>query len=158
MSRVLQRLLAEDHIYWTNLVNNYEEEVKALRVPTENSTVSLQQFNSRLDELFARASFDLSRATRNKEAMEALLKNVLETVYGGANDKDRKSISIKMAQEYPTGIPNYPVETVDLFEYMDSFNFYYLMMKSTMKVLVEKEGSKITNNSLLKIDSTMTIS
>lgn len=149
---VIDRLLGEDFHYWDTLTQNYEDESKNLRVPSENSIDTLHDFNIRLNDLHTRAVYDYSRARRNKEAMERLMESVLKDYYQGSNEIARKAGGIQYARAFPA--PDFwHEETVNLFDIQDKFSGYFYSMESTVKACLEKTNSKITNNALLNLES-----
>lgn len=153
---MLHILLREDFEQWESLIADYERQALSLKVPRENSTTTLSEFNARLDELFTRASFDFNRARINKDVMNRFIKTVSDDYYEGANDKIRKAASLRMIQNYPTPdfyISEYGVENINLYELQYRFDKYYYTMEAVMKSLDAKASSRITTNSLLKLES-----
>jgi hypothetical protein len=152
LSRVLERLLSEDFTMWDQLVFSYEQRNKQLRVPMENTTETLHDFNVRINELYTEAHYDFTRARHNRDAIQRFIENVLKDYYTGPNELARKAGGIQFARNYPA--PDFwPEDTVDLFEVEDRLLHYYNQMDSTIKTLEAKADSKITNNSLLRIES-----
>ncbi|SFJ63655.1 hypothetical protein SAMN02799624_05294 [Paenibacillus sp. UNC496MF] len=155
MSYVLERLLSEDLVAWEQLVSDYEMHTVALKVPRENSIESLHDFNIRANELYTRASFDFARARRNKDAIERFVENVLKDYYNGPNELARKAGGIQYARAFPA--PDAWREPhVNLFDLEDRFRHYYYMMDSVISSLEAKAESRITNNSLLKLEQNLT--
>jgi hypothetical protein len=154
LSYVLERLLHEDLGYWENLVMDYENQTKALKVPHENSIESLHDFNIRVNDLYTRAAFDFARARRNKDAIERFVENVLKDYYNGPNELARRAGGIQYARAYPAP-DNWREPTVNLFDLEDRFRYFYYMMDSVIKSLEAKAESRITNNSLLKLESAL---
>lgn len=153
MMTVLERLLQEDFFYWDNLCAEYEKINRSLKVPSVDKT-ALHEFNAKVEEYYTRAVYDYGRACRNKDAITRLIKNVLDDYYQGPNDRARKAAGIQFAQRFPA--PEfYPEETVNLFDLEDKFLGYYYSMKATVMSLEAKAGAKITNNSLLNIETTI---
>ena len=153
---MLHVLLREDFEQWESLIAGYEQQALSLKVPRENSTTTLSEFNSRLDELFTKASFDFNRARVNKDVMNRFIKTVSDDYYEGANDKIRKAAALRMIQNYPTPefyIAQYGVMNINLFELQYRFDKYYYTMEAVMKSLDAKASSRITTNSLLKLES-----
>jgi hypothetical protein len=147
---VLERLLSENTMEWEELVNQYENDNKILKVPSVDKT-ALHTFNVRVEELYTRALYDFGRARRNKDAIDRLLKNVLEDYYKGPNEQARKAAGIQFARKFPA--PDlYHADTINLFDLEDQFNGYYYSLQSTIKSLQAKADAKITNNSLLNIE------
>jgi hypothetical protein len=154
MSYVLERLLSEDLAHWEALVSEYEARTNALKVPKENSIDTLHDFNVQANELYTRASFDFARARRNKDAIERFVENVLKDYYNGPNELARKAGGIQYARAYPA--PDTCRESqVNLFDLEDRFRHYYYMMDSVISSLEAKAESKITNNSLLKLEQSL---
>lgn len=144
-------LLRQDIPYWDHLVHAYEMESKALKVPAENSIPSLQAFNVALEELYSRAIFDYNRARTNFDAIKRFLKTVLEDAYQGNNDMSRKAAGIQHARRYPA--PEYHHQaTVNLFDMETQFAYHFYMMEGVVKSIEAKQGAKVTNNSLLKLE------
>ncbi|QHW35750.1 hypothetical protein GZH47_33190 (plasmid) [Paenibacillus rhizovicinus] len=155
MSLVLTRLVRETSTDWESLVHNYEQENRALLVPSENSAATLHRFNVRLSELFTRAHYDFARARRNKDAVERLVENVIKDYYNGPNELARKAAGIQYARCYPAP-EEWHADTVDLFDLEDRFRYYFYSLESTIKTLAMKSEAKITNNSLLKLEKDLT--
>jgi hypothetical protein len=149
--RVLERLLSEDFEEWDRLVFQYESMNRALPVPMENTKETLHIFNVRLNDLYTQAYYDFARARRNKDAIERFIENVLKDYYAGPNEVARRAGGIQLARNYPA--PDFwPEETVDLFEIEDRFKHYFYSLEATIKTLEAKAESRITNNSLLKLE------
>lgn len=147
---VLERLLLIDVAEWDELVSEYERTNRSLKVPDVEKT-ALHNFNVQVDEQYTKALYDFGRARRNKDAIQRLIKNVLEDYYKGGNAEARKAAGIQFAKQFPT--PDiYPVATVNLFDLEDLFVGYYYSLEATVKSLAAKAGAKITNNSLLNIE------
>lgn len=147
---VLERLLQEDFTHWEELVKEYERVNRTLKVPSVEK-IALHQFNVRVEEEYTKALYDFGRARRNKDAIQRLLKNVLEDYYKGQNEQARKAAGIQYARQIPT--PDYyPLPTVNLFDLEDLFVGYYYSLEATIKSLQAKADAKITNNSLLNIE------
>ncbi len=151
---VLSRLLNESFEEWDRLVSEYEQTNRALKVPAVDKT-QLHNFNCQVEEEYTKAVYDFGRARRNKDAIQRLLKNVLEDYYKGSNEQARKAAGIQFAQNYPTPA-EFPFPTVNLFDMEDKFNGYYYDMEATVKSLHAKSEAKITNNSLLNIENDIT--
>lgn len=150
---VLERLLQEDIAKWDTLVAEYERTNKSLKVPAVDKT-ELYFFNVRVEEQYTKAMYDFGRARRNKDAIQRLLKMVLEDYYKGPNEQARKAAGIQYARSFPAP-ENYKDETVNLFDLEDLFVGYYYSLESTVKSLQAKADAKITNNSLLNIEKTI---
>ena len=148
---VLERLLQENFDEWDQLVADYEQTNRSLKVPPVEKT-ALHHFNVRVEEEYTKALYDFGRARRNKDAIQRLIKNVLEDYYKGPNDQARRAAGIQYAKNYPAP-DNYPAPTVNLFDLEDRFLGYYYMMEATVKSLQAKADARITNNSLLNIES-----
>jgi hypothetical protein len=148
---VLERLLQEDFEKWDQLVEEYEQINRSLKVPAVEKT-ALHHFNVRVEEEYTKALYDFGRARRNKDAIQRLIKNVLEDYYKGPNEQARKAAGIQYAKNYPAP-DNYPYPTVNLFDLEDRFLGYYYLLEATVKSLEAKAGAKITNNSLLNIEN-----
>lgn len=147
---VLERLLQEDFNLWDHIVVEYEMINRSLKVPEVDKT-ALHHFNIRVEEEYTRALYDFGRARRNKDAIQRLLKNVLENYYKGSNGEARKAAGIQYAQQFPA--PDfYPKPTINLFDLEDKFLGYYYALDATVKSLQAKAEAKITNNSLLNIE------
>lgn len=153
---MLHILLREDFNKWESLTAEYERQALSIKVPRENSTTTLSEFTVQLDELYTKASFDFNRARVNRDTMNRFLKTVLDDYYEGKNDGIRRAAAIRMAKHYPT--PDfykqaYNVEFIDLYELQFLFDKYYFSLEAVMKSLEAKANSRITNNSLLKLES-----
>ncbi|ARC67288.1 MULTISPECIES: hypothetical protein [Bacillus subtilis group] len=154
MNNVLDRLLSEDFKMWDNLIDEYERTNRSLKVPEINET-AIHFFNVRVEEEYTKALYDFGRARRNKDAIQRLLKSVLEDLYEGKNEQARKAGGIQYAREFPA--PEFwHEETVNLFDLEDLFVGYYYSLEATVKSLQAKADAKVTNNSLLKIENTIT--
>lgn len=152
---MLHILLRENFDEWESLIADYKHQALSLKVPRENSTTTLSEFNLALDELFTKASFDFNRARVNHDTMNRFLKNVLDDYYDGKNDKIRKAQAIRYAQNYPTPDfykEQFNIETINLYELQYLFDKYYYSLEAVMKSLEAKASSRITNNSLLKLE------
>ncbi len=150
---VLSRLLNENFEEWDRLVFEYEQTNRALKVPAVDRT-QLHHFNCQVEEEYTKAVYDFGRARRNKDAIQRLLKNILEDYYKGPNEQARKAAGIQLAQNYPAP-EEFPFANVNLFDIEDRFNGYYYALEATVKSLHAKSEAKITNNSLLNIESDM---
>lgn len=148
---VLERLLQEDASEWKRLIDQYETINKNLKVPAVEKT-ALHHFNVSVEETYTQALYDFGRARRNRDAIQRLLKNTLEDLYKGSNEQARKAAGIQFARAFPAPA-NYPLPSVDLFVLEDQFNEYYYSLEATIKSLQAKADAKITNNSLLNIES-----
>lgn len=147
---VIDILLMEDLRLWNQLTLEYENETKNLKVPKENSTVTLLDFNMRLDDLYTRAAYDYGRIRRMKDIMDGLLESVLKDLYAGANDAARRAGGIQHARRFP--VEGYPFEAVNLYELQANILNLYYSMQATIKAIEGKLGAKITSNALLKIE------
>lgn len=154
MSSVLVRLLQEDLDDWYALVSQYEQQNLNLPVPQDNSVDSLHQFNCDINELYTKAYYDYARARRNKDGLERLIDNVLKDLYPGKNELERKAAGIQFAKHYPARHGSM-LDAIDLFELEDHFSYFYHSLEATIQTLKAKAESKITNNSLLKIEKNM---
>ncbi|WP_067923923.1 hypothetical protein [Alicyclobacillus shizuokensis] len=151
MSRVLERLLMEDLHAWDKLVADYEERNRKLVVPMENTTETLHIFNIQLSELYTQVYYDFARAKRNRDAIQRFLESVLKDYYSGPNPDARRAGGIQFAREYPA--PEFwPFPKVNLFEIEDIWNKYYYLLDATIATLKMKAESKITNNSILRLE------
>lgn len=151
---VLDRLLSEDFKKWEDLIDEYERTNRSLKVPDINEA-AIHVFNVRIEEEYTKALYDFGRARRNKDAIQRYLKTVLEDFYKGPNEQARKAAGIQFAREFPA--PSFWYEdTVNLFELEDLFVGYYYSLEATVKSLQAKADAKVTNNSLLKIENTIT--
>lgn len=148
---VLERLLQEDPAEWKRVIDQYESINKHLKVPPVEKT-ALHHFNVSVEETYTQALYDFGRARRNRDAIQRLLKNTLEDLYKGSNEQARKAAGIQFARAFPAP-DHYPLPTVDLFALEDQFNEYYYSLEATIKSLQAKADAKITNNSLLNIES-----
>jgi hypothetical protein len=150
---VLIRLLSENLNEWEMTIAQLEKRNQELKVPSENTSATLHIFNCKLNELYTEAQYHYARARRNKDAIERVVYNVLNDLYYGKNDWERKAAGIQYAQKYPdpTGVSEY----VDLFHLEDQFKWHFYALDSLIKSLQAKAEAKITNNSLLKIDDQM---
>lgn len=151
---ILERLLQEDFISWEDKIHSYEMQNINLKVPMENSPTSLHFFNIGVNELYTQVIHDFGRARRNKDAIQRLLKSVLEDYYKGSNEQARKAAGIQYARNYPAP-ENHPAPAVNLFELEDIFNGIFYSLESTVKSLQAKADAKITSNSLLNIEKNM---
>lgn len=152
---VLQRLLQEDFDSWDEVVVELESRNRVLKVPAENSTVTLHHFNCQLNELFTDAYYWFAKARRNKDAIERFIDNVINNHYKGTNERERKAAGIQRAEKYPA--PSiYHEDTINLFELEDRLKWYFQVLESTIKILHAKSDVKVTNNSLLKLDQNLT--
>ena len=150
----LTRLLSENLNDWYQLIYDYESQNKKLLVPSDNSVDTLHHFNIQINELYTKTYYDYARARRNKDAIERYVDAVLKEYSTGSNDSQRKQSGVKKAKEFP--IPHsFADETVDLFELQDHFTYFFYMMDATIQTLKAKAESKITNNSLLKLEKTI---
>lgn len=147
---VLERLVQEDVADWEQRIYNFEAKNRALKVPTVEK-VALHHFNVAVEETYTQALYDFSRARRNKDAIQRLLKNVLEDYYKGVNEQARKAAGIQYAKSYPAP-DSYPHETINLFDLEDMFVGFFYSLEATIKSLQAKADAKITNNSLLNIE------
>jgi hypothetical protein len=150
---VLERLLQEDFLQWDALVADYEQQNRILKVPAIDRT-ALHYFNYHVEELYTKSVYDFGRARRNRDAIQRLLKTVIDDYYKGSNDQARKAAGIQFARNYP--VPEYfPFSNVNLFDMEDQFIGYFNAMEATIKSLEAKAGAKITNNSLLNLENTI---
>jgi hypothetical protein len=147
---MLQRLLNENLSEWMRIVAAYETDNRRLLVPADNSVETLHVFNVEINNLYTNAYYDYARARRNKDAIDRFLDAVLKDRYSGANEAARRGAAIEKAKEYP-----FNDETIDLFELQDVFHHLYLMMDATIQTLKAKADSKVTNNSLLKLEKSI---
>jgi hypothetical protein len=147
---VLERLLAEDPLHWYNIISNHENNNKSLKVPAVEK-LALHTFNVRVEESYTQALYDFGRARRNKDAIQRLLKNVLEDYYKGANEQARRAAGIQFAKAFPAP-ESYHSPTVNLFDLEDMFVGHFYSLEATVKSLQAKADAKITNNSLLNIE------
>lgn len=152
---VLERLLQENFSEWDHLVFQYEQTNRSLKVPAVEKT-ALHHFNVRVEEEYTKALYDFGRARRNKDAIQRLIKNVLEDFYRGQNEQARRAAGIQLARQFPAP-DNYPVSTINLFDLEDRFVGYYYSLEATVKSLQAKSDAKITNNSLLNIENSITV-
>ncbi|MCD7911039.1 hypothetical protein KC480_05805 [Bacillus velezensis] len=151
---VLDRLLSEDFNNWEGLIREYERTNRSLKVPEINEA-AIHEFNVRVEEEYTKALYDFGRARRNKDAIQRLLKTVLEDCYEGRNEQARKAAGIQYARQFPA--PDFWYEgSINLFELEDLFVGYYYSLEATVKSLQAKADAKVTNNSLLKIENTIT--
>ncbi|EOO44404.1 hypothetical protein [Bacillus cereus] len=151
---MLERLLYEDLLTWENTIREYEDANVVLKVPSENSPSTLHSFNINVNELYTKVIHDFARARRNKDAIQRLIKTVLEDYYKGSNEQARKAAGIQLARVFPTP-ENYPVQTVNLFDLEDAFNGIFYALEATVKSLQAKADAKITSNSLLNIEKSL---
>jgi len=150
---VLERLLQEDFTRWDILIDEYEQMNRSLKVPSVDKT-ALHHFNVRVEEEYTKALYDFGRARRNKDAIQRLIKNVLEDYYKGPNEQARRAAGIQYARNYPA--PDfYHSPTVNLFDLEDRFLGYYYALEATVKSLEAKASAKITSNSLLNIEKSI---
>lgn len=147
---VLERLLSEDFYHWDTLVREYEESNKKLKVPSVDKT-ELHFFNVDVEAQYTKALYDFGRARRNRDAIQRLIKNVVEDYYKGPNEQARKAAGIQFAKKFPAP-ENHHLETVNLYDLEDQFIGYYNALEATIKSLEAKASAKITNNSLLNIE------
>lgn len=147
---VLDRLLSEDFYHWDTLVMKYENTNKTLKVPGIDRT-ELHHFNVAVEKQYTEALYDFGRARRNKDAIQRLIKNVLEDYYKGPNEQARKAAGIQFAKRFPAP-ENHHESTVNLYDLEDRFIGYYNSLEATIKSLEAKASAKITNNSLLNIE------
>lgn len=150
---VLERLLQEEPAHWERLVAQYEATNRSLKVPAVDK-VALHHFNVMVEDTYTQALYDFGRARRNKDAIQRLLKNVLEDYYKGSNGESRKAAGIQFAKVYPAP-ESYPYPTVNLFDLEDMFNGFHYSLEATIKSLQAKADAKITNNSLLNIEKNL---
>lgn len=148
---VIDILLRENMFHWNDLTLNYEIETKNLKVPKENSTVTLLDFNMKLDDLYTRAAYDYGRIRRLKDIMDGLLESILKDLYGGANDAARRAGGIQRARNFP--VDGYEFQTVNLYDLQANILNLYYSMQATIKAIEGKLGAKITSNFLLKIEN-----
>jgi len=148
---MIDRLLREPLDDWFLLVAHYETDNKKLPVPFDNSIENLYVFNSKLNELYTNCYYDYARAKRNKDAIERLIENVLKDYYTGKNDAIRRAAGIQYAQAFPL----VDGETINLFALEDAFNGIFYSLDATIQVLKAKAESKITNNSLIKLEKSL---
>jgi len=164
MSLVLQRLLEIDLDLWDKKINFFEESSKELKVPMENNTITLHEFNLKLNDLYSEVVYWYYEARRNKDAIERLLETILKDYYKGQNELARKAAGIQLARGYPIhNIPFIPInhrcvynEKVNLFDLEDIINGHYYKLAATIKSLQAKAEAKITNNSLIKLEQNLT--
>lgn len=147
---VLERLLSENIAAWEHLVYDHEVRNRSLKVPAVERG-ALHDFNVNVEEAFTQALYDFGRARRNKDAIQRLLKNVLEDYYRGANSEARRAAGIQYAKNYPAP-EHYPQESVNLFDLEDAFVGFFYSLEATVKSLQAKAEAKITNNSLLRME------
>ncbi|CDQ41905.1 hypothetical protein [Virgibacillus salexigens] len=155
---VLHRLLLEDINEWERICEKLNEQNNNLKVPLENNTTTLHQFNMDLSDLFTEVNYYFGKARRNKDAISRIIENVLKDLYKGQNDLARKAAGIQLAQRYPvpdTAKPYYPEDFVNLFELEDQINAYYYALDAALKSLNHKASAKITNNSILNIERSL---
>jgi hypothetical protein len=152
---ILTRLLMESHTEWEILIQNYQQRNMNLKVPRDNSKDTLRMFNADLNDLYTEVEYDFARARRNKDAMERYLENVLDDYYGGSNPQARKAGGIQLARNFPA--PEfYHEQTVNLFNLEDMFKWYYVSLQATIRSLQAKADAKITSNSLLNLEKSVT--
>lgn len=151
---VLDRLLQVDLVYWDNMIYDYEQRNRNLKVPNENTTSTLHDFNIRVNDFLTEALYEFGRARRNKDAIQRLIENITKDYYQGPNEHARKAAGIQFARQFPTP-DNYPYPNVNLFDLEDKFVGYYYSLEATVKSLQAKGDAKVTNNSLLKIEQSI---
>jgi hypothetical protein len=151
---VLTRLCNEDFELWEETVKQYEIENKKILVPSDNSVDTLHNFNIKLNELYTKAYYEYARSRRNKDAIERLIDNVLKQFTEGKNEAARKAAAIDYAKNFPNPSESFS-ETVDLFYLEDRFLYFYYSLDATIQTLKAKAESKITNNSLLKLEKSI---
>lgn len=155
MMTVLERLLTLDHEWWEQRIAYYKKRNYELKVPLENTPSTLHQFNIEINALYTEAEYDYAEARRNKDAIERLIESILKDFYPGPNEQARRAGGWQYARKFPTqGIGS--EETVNLFDIEDKINGYYESMKSTIQIIKEKSNAKITNNSLILIENSLT--
>lgn len=150
MIQLLKRLLREDIVEWERTVRQYEKENRALPIPKEITVETLHQFNTNINDLFTKASYDYARSKSNLDTADRMLDIVLKEIHEGKTDAIRKALAVEFAKNYPN--PFDPEETVDLFEIYDIWNRIFNYMQATMDTLRFKADAKITSNSLLKLE------
>ena len=154
MSKVLQRLLLEDFNEWENKLESFKQRNLSIKVPKENNLSTLHQFNCSINDLYTEVEHDFAIARTNRDAIDRLIKNVIDDHYSGSNDRARKAAGIQFAKKYPVK-QFYHEDYVDLFELEYQFNKIYYSLDAVIKSLKAKADAKITSNSLLNIERSL---
>jgi hypothetical protein len=151
---VLERLLREDLQAWEDRVTHFETRNRKLRVPMENTTQTLHHFNVEINDLYSETYYWFARARSNRDSIVRLLESVLKDYYRGSNPEQRKAGGYQLARHYPA--PEfYGQPAVNLFDLEDRLNEFFNRMDALIWTIRAKSDSKVTNNSILKIDASI---
>lgn len=153
-NHVLNILVNLDFSLLNQDAERYEIRNKQLKVPQENNHVTLHMFNVNISELHTEVEYDFGRARGYKDAIERLIDATLKGNYAGKNESERRAASYYYCRNYPN--PFTIGETVDLFDMEYAIRHYYNMLDATLKVLHAKSSARITSNSLLNIERSLT--
>ena len=143
-------LMGEDFIEWDNQILLLRERVSNLKVPNENSPVTLHNFNIETEALYTEVQLLYGRSRALKDAIARLIKNVLENAYEGRSSDLRRAAGIQYAENYP-----YQDRTVNLFHLDYRYSEYMYSLEAMIKSLEAKMNAKITNNSLLNLEKSL---
>lgn len=154
MSEALRHLLMEDFDELDRIAFEFESRNRALKVPHENNTSTLHEFNININELYTEVEYEFAKARAYKDAIARIIENVLKDYYKGTNEIARKAAGYQLARKYPVG-EFYHEPYINLFDLEHRINRYYNSLESSVKILKAKAEAKITNNSLLNIERSL---
>lgn len=149
---MIKRILSESAMEWEENIVLLSSLNSQARVQSENSHETLHELNVRLSELYDRLMPFYSRARAYNDALERLIDRTIKGETEGKNEAERRAKGIANCRTFIVQYPEveYPCNLYDL---RDQWAFYYEQLDSIVRAVRFKADAKITNNSLLSMES-----
>lgn len=126
--------------------------VREIQLPEDINTGMGQSILSRLDEVYAYLRVDLGEIEAAHSRAESIIRQHERSKAIGKNEDDRKKNATEYLENFPTGEGE---ETVNMYEWFRLLNSRYIVIKSLVDVISNKQQRLITMSGFMKVDSTL---
>ncbi|MGF0347664.1 hypothetical protein ACQR3P_28905 [Rhodococcus sp. IEGM1300] len=149
---MIKRILNESRMEWEENILLFNSLNMQARVSEENTPQTLHELNVRLSGLFDRVMPYYGRARAYNDVLDRLIDRTIKVESEGKNEAERRANGINACRKFIVHYPDTDYET-NLFDLRDQWSLYYEQLDSIVKSLRFKSDAKITNNSLLSMES-----
>lgn len=133
---------------------NWTTRLQEIRLPEDISSGVGQLILSQLDEAYAYLRVDLGEMESAKEKAESIIRQNERSKAEGKNEDDRKKNATQYLENYIVGEGD-DEEVINMYEWARLLNRRYIIVKSFVDVINNKQQRLITMAGFMKIDSTL---
>lgn len=147
---------------WSDREDYYVQETSKITIPVEPTTTDIMRITSEIDALLSEAMLDNAYIKRNFENLNTKMKLAEREAFAilratppsGATSKptenEIKGLVVQYLKSHPLDGHKY-----DIFTLVSSVQYRMVFIEAVVRMLSEKKGALISDNGMLKIESSM---